>query len=375
MKIALVFVNYGPYHIARLESTRVTLDQFDWKVVGIEIARDQIEYQWKTNMSELPFQLITLFSDRSYENIPLPVLFWRMFKTLSRVEPDFIAISGYSEPGMIAALLWAKFYGKKTVLMSESKQDDEIRTAWKEWLKQWLISHYDAALVGGPPHKRYLQNLGMNDRAIAFGYDVVENEVFAQEKIKSLPSPIKQPYFLVTCRLVPKKNVSFVLRSYADYCINVGETSWHLIICGDGELHDQITDEITHLGLDAQVHLPGFLQQEQLLPYFSHAQCFILASTQEQWGLVVNEAMAAGLPVLVSNRCGCFEDLVMEGINGFGFDPNNQAQLMNLMLKMSSGTFDLQSMGQASLQHIQKYSPDYFAQGLKQAIDYALTYG
>jgi glycosyltransferase involved in cell wall biosynthesis len=115
------------------------------------------------------------------------------------------------------------------------------------------------------------------------------------------------------------------------------------------------------------------LQQDELLPYFAHAKCFIHASTTEQWGLVVNEAMAAGLPVIVSNRCGCFEDLVVTGVNGFGFNPENQEELTNLMSKMSSVDVDLESMGKASLQHIEKYSPDYFAQGLNSAIEYALN--
>ena len=82
--------------------------------------------------------------------------------------------------------------------------------------------------------------------------------------------------------------------------------------------------------------------------------------------------MAAGLPVIVSNRCGCFEDLVIEGVNGFGFDPENQQELTQLILKMSSEEVDLVAMGEASLQHIQKYSPDYFAQGLMQAVEYSL---
>jgi 1,2-diacylglycerol 3-alpha-glucosyltransferase len=84
--------------------------------------------------------------------------------------------------------------------------------------------------------------------------------------------------------------------------------------------------------------------------------------------------MAAGLPVLVSSTCGCYEDLIIEGINGFSFDPKNSEQLTELMLKMSSANIDLNKMAQASLEHIQKYSPDYFAQGLMQAIEYALSH-
>lgn len=109
------------------------------------------------------------------------------------------------------------------------------------------------------------------------------------------------------------------------------------------------------------------------MPYFAHAKCFVHASIQEQWGLVVNEAMAAGLPILVSNRCGCYEDLIIEGVNGFGFDPENQEELTNLMIKMSSGDVYLETIGKAHLQHIEKYSSDYFAQGLNGAIKFAIN--
>ncbi len=84
--------------------------------------------------------------------------------------------------------------------------------------------------------------------------------------------------------------------------------------------------------------------------------------------------MAAGLPVLVSNHCGCFEDLVIEGVNGFGFDPDDSQELTDLMLKMSSEEIDLEKMSQSSLEHIQKFSPDYFAEGLVQAVQYALAH-
>jgi glycosyltransferase involved in cell wall biosynthesis len=243
----------------------------------------------------------------------------------------------------------------------------------KEKIKKLIITSYQAALVGGNPHKRYLIKLGMPTDAIFLGYDVVGNDVFYPDQIKSLPSPLNKPFFLAINRFVHKKNLPFLLSAYADYRKLAGNQSWDLVLCGDGELRVQLEQQITNQAIQDYVHLPGFLQQQELLPYFAHASCFIHASIQEQWGLVVNEAMAAGLPVLVSNRCGCYEDLIIEGVNGFGFDPENPQQLTELMLKISSEKIDLQTMGNAALEHIQKFSPDYFAQGLIQAVNYALS--
>ncbi len=80
---------------------------------------------------------------------------------------------------------------------------------------------------------------------------------------------------------------------------------WDLVLLGDGPLKPTLLKLISSLGLESCVHLPGFKQYDELPVYLGLAETFIHASTTEQWGLVVNEAMASGLPVLVSNRCGC----------------------------------------------------------------------
>jgi glycosyltransferase involved in cell wall biosynthesis len=282
-------------------------------------------------------------------------------------------IAGYGHLSMLSALCLSLWHRKSAILLSESKEDDEPRRWWKEVIKSWLVKKYSSALVGGDIHKRYLIKLGFPEDAIFTGYDIVDNSVFHPDTIKRLSNPLSKHFFLSINRFVEKKNLPLLISAYASYRQQLSENAWDLVLCGDGGLRPALENLINQNQLQNNVHLPGFLQQDELLPYFAHAKCFIHASTTEQWGLVVNEAMAAGLPVIVSNRCGCFEDLVMEGVNGFGFNPENQQELTNLMLKVSSDEVDLKSMGQASLKHIQRYSPDYFAQGLKSAIQYAIS--
>ena len=368
-KIAILFANYGPYHIARVKAAYYAAQTKGWNVCGIELARSENEYPWKTKLDEIPFPIYSAINDVPLETVKFRDLFTKLIALLNQNNPDAIAIAGYARPAMLVALLWCLYQRKTAILLSETTENDEPRSCWKEKIKKFLISKYQAALVGGKPHKRYLIKLGMPTDAIFLGYDVVGNEVFYPDQIKSLPSPLNKPFFLAINRFVSKKNLPFLLSAYANYRQLVGNSAWNLILCGDGELRLQIEQLINQLQIQDSVHLPGFLQQDQLLSYLAHAKCFIHASVQEQWGLVVNEAMAAGLPVLVSNRCGCYEDLIIEGVNGFGFDPENSQQLTELMLKISSEESDLHTMGNAALEHIQKFSPDYFAQGLIQAIE------
>ena len=163
-----------------------------------------------------------------------------------------------------------------------------------------------------------------------------------------------------------------------------GDAPWDLVLLGDGPLRETLNSQLATLNLHDHVLLPGFKQYPDLPIYYGLAGAFIHASTTEPWGLVVNEAMASGLPVLVSNRCGCAPDLVKDGVNGFTFDPFNIEQLAQLMLKISlrgvgpSGPeaafqpFRLSAFGDTSRQIISEWGPERFANGLHDAVEMAL---
>jgi glycosyltransferase involved in cell wall biosynthesis len=130
---------------------------------------------------------------------------------------------------------------------------------------------------------------------------------------------------------------------------------------------------IQQCGVSDHVHLVGAKGYAELPSYYSHAGAFIHASTTEQWGLVVNEAMASGLPVLVSNRCGCATDLVKEGVNGWTFDPCNEEQMADLMLRIAGDEEQRKTMGLRSREIIAEWGPDRFASGVNSAVEAALA--
>ncbi|MGG6269233.1 glycosyltransferase family 4 protein [Leptolyngbya sp. AN03gr2] len=369
--VALLFTNYGPYHFARSNAAHRLFEQIGWQLQAIELSRSDTDYAWKAAIEQSDCPFVTIIQDQPLQSVKLRRLFPAVYESLARINPDVIAIAGYFQPGMLAALSWSRLNRKPAILLSASKEDDAARSGIKERLKQQLINQYQSALVGGQPQKRYLLKLGMRENQVFTGYNVVGNDAFHPDRLRSLPNPINAPFFLSINRFIQRKNILNLITAYATYTKQTANP-WHLVLCGDGELRPQIEEQIQTLGLSDRIHLPGFLQQDELLPYFAHANCFVHASSQEQWGLVVNEAMAAGLPVLVSNRCGCFEDLVIEGVNGWGFEPDNVEQMTLLMSKISSSEDYAKTMGNAALAHIQNFSPRYFAQGLYQAVEYAL---
>lgn len=249
---------------------------------------------------------------------------------------------------------------------------------------------------------------------IFLGYDAVDNGFFetegavtdakqrlGQPRLKSKGGSgdllnRKSPYLLASARFIEKKNLPRLLRAYAMYrreaarlvegrgtsiegqtqqlsIANQQPAPWDLILLGDGHLRPELEKLRSHLGLEDCVQMPGFKQYEELSEYYANAGAFIHASTTEQWGLVVNEAMASGLPVLVSNRCGCAADLVKEGENGWTFDPTNEEQIADLMLRIASDEDARERMGARSSEIIAEWGPDRFASGLTGALQAAFS--
>ena len=241
------------------------------------------------------------------------------------------------------------------------------------------------ALVGGTPHRDYMQKLGMPPACIFLGYDAVDNDYFengaaeVRNQENELRCRLRLPdrYFLASARFVAKKNLSRLIEAYGRYRQLAGKSGatepWELVLVGDGPLRDSLLTLLSSLNLQKHVHMPGFKQYDELPAYYGLASAFVHVSTVEQWGLVVNEAMASGLGVLVSDRCGCATDLVKAGVNGFTFDPCNVEQLAELMRDLSSPGFDLAAMGKASQKIISEWGLGRFADGLAQAVNAAVA--
>ena len=409
MKTALLFHRLGPYHVARLEAAAQL-----GATTAIELSAETGEYAWDKIGGAKTFQRVTLFPEGDSRAASPQEVQARVSRALNECHPQIVAIPGWSDPGALAALDWCLRSHVPAVLMSESTAHDERRVWWKEFIKRRMVGLYSTALVGGRAHASYLQRLGMSPERIFTGYDVVDNGHFQKAESKKQkaeisgsppstahrPPSIDPPYFLASARFIEKKNLPVLLQAYAEYRekaesgkqkaevrsqkSETRDTSsadplisdfrpptsdlWDLVLLGDGPLRPALKSQILNLNLHDWVHLPGFKQYDELPEYYAGASAFIHASTSEQWGLVVNEALAAGLPVLVSNRCGCVPELVREGVNGFTFDPRSRSDLADLMATMAARPADeLARFGRASREIIAQFSPTRFAEGLLQA--------
>lgn len=376
MRTAVLFHRFGPYHLARLRASARCLD-----LAAIELSEQTSEYAWDRVKDGDEFTRITLFREnRSATAREVTV---RISTALAESHCQSVALPGWSDRAVFVTLHWCSTNSVPAVLMSESTAHDEPRVWWKEFIKRRIVNLYSTALVGGRLHREYLQQLGMPANRIFTGYDAVENSHFARKPNRPPPSdlPFTGPYFLASARFIEKKNLPTLLRAYARYRElatahrSPSTVLWNLVLLGDGPLRPVLCQLLTEHRLTDCVALPGFKQYDELPGWYAGASAFVHASTTEQWGLVVNEAAAAGLPLLVSNRCGCVPELVHEGVNGFTFDPLDVEQLAQLMLRLSAFNFPLSAFGDASRRVVADLGPERFAQGLKAAAECALKVG
>ncbi len=165
------------------------------------------------------------------------------------------------------------------------------------------------------------------------------------------------------------------LRAYSVYRRltnnNEGHAPWRLVVLGDGPERGILENLVHSQGIQG-VSFPGFVQIDKLPIYYGLASVFVHPSHKDTWGLVVNEAMAAGLPVLVSSRCGCAQDLVCEGENGFTFASHDVRALADLMIRVSSDQVDLKAMSVSSRNRIDNWGLRRFVHGLHGALQVAL---
>lgn len=401
-RVAILFDNFGPYHLARLRAASSVCE-----VLAVEFGSSSAEYDWKASNANGLHR--AALNDRGSSHELHPEEFQkRLFSVLDEFRPEALVVPGWGYRGALLGLYWGLAHQVPVICMSESTQWDEVRNPIKELIKRRIISLFASALVGGNPHRAYIQELGMPSDGIFLGYDAVDNGFFSEKVRKIVESresrvegsafeearklgtsswelgQKKATYFLASARFIEKKNLPRLLKAYASYRgavmrstldprLSTPKVPWDLVLLGDGHFRPELERLRRELGLEDCVQMPGFKQYEELPSYYAHAGAFIHASTTEQWGLVVNEAMASGLPVLVSNRCGCAVDLVREGENGWTFNPTNEEQMAELMLKMAGDEAQRKKMGLRSREIIAEWGPERFASGVKAAVEAALA--
>ena len=370
LRLAVLTEIIAPYRIPVFNALAKVSD-LDPHVVFLA-KTDSTMRQWRIYADEMRF---------SYEVLPS----WRcrfaqynllvnqsVTSVLQKVDPDVVLCGGYNYLASWQAMRWARRNHVPFLVWSESTAADHRRKHWLvESLKHNFLNHCDGFVVPGKSALEYMQQVAISPGRIFVAPNAVDIDLFSagekaaraqEERLRSeLGLPLR--YFLFVGRLVKSKGVIDLLEAYnrlsPDLRANLG-----LVFVGDGTHRAELESRARSI-LPGTVHFAGFVHRDELANYYGLAECFVFPTHSDPWGLVVNEAMACGLPVICTNVAGCAADLVKA--NGRAVAPRDLQQLATAMQEVATDPYLRARMSRHSRDLIQGYSPQACATGIAEA--------
>ena len=336
-RIALIWAQFSAYHGDRLEAVARRLAGRA-EVLGIEVCARSHAYRWEPSGAVRGARKHCLFPGQAFEDVPPLRRWWAQLRAVRGCDVVFVGL-GYNEPDAVL-LGWAlRLMGVRVVVMTASKWDDRPRRIGLELAKRFLLAPFVAAVVGGARQHDYVRFLGFRRRPVLCGYNTVgvrRIRVQAGDPVGMAQPEFAQRPFVFVGRFVPKKQLDLLLDAYARYVARVGGQAHRLVLIGAGEQEAELRQRCAALGLAGLVDWPGFLGATEVAEQLSRGLALVLVSREEQWGLVVNEALAVGLPVIVSRQAGAADALVGNFETGFVVSPGAVAEIAAAMTAMAA---------------------------------------
>ena len=293
-------------------------------------------------------------------------------------KPDAVLVIGWS---FVSHLQCIRYFHKKIPVLfrGDSTLLDEgpgIKTMLRRLFLKWVYSHVDVAFYVGTNNKVYFLKHGLKNEQLVFAPHAVDNGRFgenaAYKKMEALAWRSKlgiaasDLVFLFAGKLEPKKNPAILIESFSE----IKNEKIKLVLLGDGILKEQLKSLSKN---DERISFVEFQNQQEMPVVYRMADVFVLPSKGpgETWGLAVNEAMACGRAILVSDKVGCAADLVADGKNGYIFRSNDIASLKEKINKLVSNKNGLAEMGKASAALINEWNFEAIASAVKNVLKQA----
>lgn len=349
--IIIVWDRIGDYHRARVKALEKIVG--NKKVFTADLAAADNLYKWETENNNSHF----LLSTKKAEEKDIFKRLKNYRKILKQNNVKYCLLAGYGKIEYVLMIMLSKLSGRKVLLFSESWYG---KRNFFNILKSWFLKIFvDGFLVSGKRAQEFSEKiLKINPKKIAIPYSVVENQHF--ENPDGYNPDAKN--MLCMARFSKEKNQEFLINAFLKS--KLSET-WTLQLVGAGPLKEYLENKFKQ---NLNVKLCNWANYNDLPKIYHNSSFFILPSIFEPWGLVVNEAMSAGLPVVCSNAVGAMPDLV-DNTNGFVFDETNEKQLIEVFDKISSlNSNELKEMSNCSLKIIKNYTPEIWAQKAKELL-------
>ncbi len=332
--------------------------------------------QWEIYQNEIKFSYQVLPSWRRRIGKYNLLLNRKMMSALKAAAPEIVVCGGYSYLASWLCLLWSRRRQIPFLLWSESNEQDSRRQAFfVEFLKREFLNRCAAFVVPGESARAYLRAQRVDNENIFTAPNAVDNDLFAtaaerartrsEELRKELALPKR--YFLFVGRMVREKGVFDLLEAYAKLDARLRE-QMGLILVGDGPSRRVVEEQAAGIS-PGTIRFTGFVQRDDLAKYYGLAEALVLATHSDTWGLVVNEAMACGLAIIVSDVAGCAPDLIKTKWNGLLIPARDILSLASAMSSLAAKPDLCKSMGLNSQQQIARFTAEVWATSMRSAIN------
>ncbi len=304
-----------------------------------------------------------LLYDGIYEDTSMFFRIKKVFRRIRKFKPTVITLPGYYDPAMVCIHFICKIMGIKVTLSIDSTESDNPNIWYAELIKKTIIYFSDGFFCYGTKSANYMKKLGASESDILLRRNSVNNcfvkKVHAEYKITDKFRQERKQYpkynFIFVGRFLELKNLHRIIQSFTALEQN---GDWGLILVGDGPEKAAILEQYKNLKNLNFIPAQEWYEVPKRLVL---ADILILASTSEAWGLVANEAMLCGMPVIVSNQSGCSLDLVKNNVNGFTFDAYDEEKLKTHMQFFVTYPDKVEPFGEASKNIIADFSPENVA--------------
>ena len=315
------------------------------------------------------------------EMTPLKPFNYGMVKRLRRGRFDAVWFHSYARVPHLIAMITARAMGMKVFLRDEANSFSSRPGPARLFVKRIFLAFLKRILNGnltiGTLNKEHYRRIGVPEERLFRMPYAVDNEWFQQRIAEAaanreafrreLGLEPGRPVALFAGKFIPRKRPQDLIAAFKAIVRDPAAGNPYLLIAGDGEMRD----ELTALAADApegSIRFLGFRGQTELPPLYDIADVFVIPSEMEPWGLVTNEAMNAGIPIIATTEVGAARDLVRDGENGFVLQPGNVAGLSAALLRIFSDAGLRARMGQASLRIINNWGFAEDVAGLKEAL-------
>lgn len=361
INILFTLERIGPYHNARFnrvsECKEINLNVFE-----NNISSERYPWEEKLNKKYKVFSLSKNKSANTKSEIKNKVI-----KILKQAEPDLVYISGWNENISHYLLFICQIKKIPVVILSDSRYKDTKRNIFLELIKKILLKGCSTAIVAGKESENYLLRLGFRKSDIFKPYNVVDNNYFL-----NISNPkVLNKYILCVSRFIKRKNHLKLLKAFETYKKMGGYLN--LVLIGSGPEKKNIINAKEKLSCASSISIETWKDISELKEYYTNAKVFVLISKTDNWGLVINEAMASGLPCIVSIECGCYIELIKDKNTGWGVNPEDENQLANIFHKIDkTKQKEFIQKEKNCLKIINDYSLEKFSDAVKDSASYSL---